>query len=1424
MKNRLRHIVLFFSLLAFSVDSFATHIVGGDITVRYLSPNTFEVTVTFFRDCNALTDFEPTIYVGVYDKITNATQQVIAMPLISRNILALGDPCYTPPSLCVEKGVFQATVNIPDNPNGYYLSYHRCCRNGIINNIVSPGGAGFVFYCEIANPALHSSTPVFNTIPDAYMCQNFPNADDFSATDADGDQLVYSFTDPLDCSATGICSNNAIIPIGVYGGSDPWAWPGPYGAITWQPPYNLSNILGDPAMAVSSTGTVSCTPPNLGVFVFCVRVEEYRGGIKIGEIRRDFQFQVLACTVFNVSVPGTNPICKGETTTLVANGGPPGSSYVWNTGQTTSSITATPTATGTYTFSVTASNGTCVVTSSATVAVNPVPTPSIITTGNVCLGQNTTLAASGGGTYSWNTGSVSNILTGVANGTYTVFVTNGFGCTASFPGTVNQAAVLTSSVTLAYVPCSGTLASATVNQAGGAAAYSYLWSNTQATQTATGLNNGNYTVTVTDGNGCTSVSTQSVTIYPPVVAAYSVTTVCLGNPTQFTDQSSATITSWSWNFGDAATSTQQSPSHTYTTSGTFTATLISTGPGGCNSTVSHVVTVNPQPVANFSVTTVCFGNPTQFTDQSTGGGTQWNWNFGDGNTSTQQSPANTYTAPGTYTATLITTGPAGGCNSTVSKTVTIFPQPVASFSATTVCLGNPTQFTDQTTGGGTIWSWTFGDGNTSAQQNPSNTYTASGTYTVTMNASAVGGCNSNFSVPVIVNPQPVANFSVTTVCFGLPTQFTDLSTGGGTQWSWNFGDGNTSILQSPSNTYTAAGTYTATLTSTGPGGCNSVIAHQVTVFSLSVANFTVADICLNTNPAQFVDQSTGAVLWTWNFGDGTATSGQTNPTHVYGAPGTYTVSLIVQSGGTCIDSIKHVINVNPVPDANFISTIVCFNNPTQFTDQSLGVPNQWSWDFGDGNTGTGATPTHTYGASGTYTVILIATNSLGCSDTLPLTAIVNPNPVANFSAPTVCVGNASCFTDLTTISQGVISGWSWNFNDPSSGANNISNMQNPCHLFTAVGIYNVILTVTSGMGCQTTINLPISVTVPPVAAFTSNSVCLNSPTSFTDLSTGAIGWNWNFGDGGTSTTQNPSHVYLGYGTYVVTLIASAGGICTDTATDTITVNPVPIVNFNADSVCVGRPSTFTDASFMPAGNIVAWGWNFGDPVSGINNTSNLQNPTHVFSTAGTYSVTLTVTSAAGCVSSKVFSVIVFPGPDADFSFSPGSPVNLTDAITFTDQTTGSPVQWWWDFGDNDTSILQNPDHHYPDIGTYTITLIAVNQNGCPDTIRKPLEILQYAFFIPNAFTPGTDGKNDFFFGKGVGIVEYELYIFDRWGNLIFYCNIKDLPQSPPCMWDGKVEAGTSNEQVQQDVYVWKVKLLDVFGDSHKYIGTVTVVK
>lgn len=676
-----------------------------------------------------------------------------------------------------------------------------------------------------------------------------------------------------------------------------------------------------------------------------------------------------------------------------------------------------------------------------------------------------------------------------------------------------------------------------------------------------------------------------------------------------------------------------------------------------------------------------------------------------------------------------------------------------------------------------------------------------GTYSVTL--TTVNGCTTTDTLTVFSNLFPVASIAGDTVlCAG---ESTTLTASGANNYLWSTGNTTATITPTPT------GTTTYSVIVTNANGCSNTAFVNVIVNPLPIVSISGNTPICPGNSSTLL--ASGGTSYSWNPGGQITTSISITPSITT----SYTVTAT--SANDCTAATAATETVNPVPAASFAVTTVCFNNATVYTDQSAGNPTQWQWNFGDGNISANQNPTHTYNAPGTYSVTLIDINTFGCMDTVSAFAVVHPLPVTSFSSTTVCIGNPTCYTDMSTISAGTINIWNWNFDDPGSGANNISNAKNPCHTYTTAGTFNVILTAISDSNCQTSITLPVTVLALPVAAFTTADQCLNAPTVFTNASSGAVQWNWIFGDGNLSSAQNPSHTYLNYGTYIVTQIASSAGGCQDTATDTVKVYPIPIVNFKTDTVCVGNPTAFLDLSVIPAGNITGWFWDYGD-----GNSSALQNPVHTYASSGIYNVTLTCTSNNTCVNSLPLSVIVHPLPLAEFTFSPKPEISLTDAVVFTDLSTGGAVSWAWNMGDNTTDTIQNPIHIYADTGAYVITLIVASQYGCMDTVRHSLEIKDFTFYIPNSFTPNGDGINEYFFGKGIGITEYEMWIFDRWGNMMFNCHINDLPQSQPCRWDGKVSGGASEQLVQEDVYVWKVHFTSVFQKTYDYIGTVTIAK
>ncbi len=628
-------------------------------------------------------------------------------------------------------------------------------------------------------------------------------------------------------------------------------------------------------------------------------------------------------------------------------------------------------------------------------------------------------------------------------------------------------------------------------------------------------------------------------------------------------------------------------------------------------------------------------------------------------------------------------------------------------------------------------------------------------------------------------------------------------------------------------------------------------------------NYTAVGSCgsgiMNFTDSSYTPNGTPIISWNWSFPGGTPSSSTVqNPSNISYPTGSYSVTLIVTSSQGCVDTIVLPVSVtNGTPPIAAASTVpVCFNNPSQFNDLSTGNPtvSQWDWDFGDGTPhGNAQNPTHTYATAGTFSVTLIITNSSGCKDTVSLMTTINPLPVANFITQPVCLNDSTCFQDASTVTPGTISAWSWNFGDPNSQANNTSSLQSPCHIYSAPGPYSIILTVTSDSGCQNTTTLPTTVYPPPVANINPQSVCLNSVTNFTDGSVPAPNdplnsWDWDFGDGSPhATQQNPSHTYIAGGTYTVVLIITSQNGCKDTTSKVVTVYNPPVAAFaKPDSGCAPICVNYTDLSTSTDGTISSWQWSFPGAMV---NASSVQNPQNIcYSIAGTYSVSLIVTSSFGCVDSISLPMIkAFPWPVADFCVAPLQAPATDPVFNFCDLWSNDVVQWSWDFGDNSTdNSSTDPVHSYSaavlgnDFYQFTVCLHVQNQNGCWDTICKTVELIpEFTFYIPNTFTPNSDPHNQTFFGKGRGIRDYNIWIFDRWGNQIWDCHKADkntnwdnqgqdgLPSA--CKWDGIVVnggmdmGGNSRQLAQEDVYVWKVELTDIFDKRHNYVGHVNIV-
>lgn len=806
----------------------------------------------------------------------------------------------------------------------------------------------------------------------------------------------------------------------------------------------------------------------------------------------------------------------------------------------------------------------------------------------------------------------------------------------------------------------------------------------------------------------------------------------------FTDQSAGNPTSWRWDLGNGTISTLQNPTATYFNPGSYAVKLVVRNSSGADSVIKQqYVTVFPKPVVAFTAdqTSGCFPHTVQFTDQSipsSGTITSWAWDFGDGTTSTAANPAHTYTIAGNFTVTLQVTN-SNGCTALLTKQqyITITDGVTADFTNTTAgtCETTPTiQFTSTSTGPGNLsYEWSFGDGGVSALPSPSHTYTATGSYTVTLIVISPQGCRDTIQKENLISVGTLhSQFTAPDeICAGTPFTLTNTTTPAPGTVLWYFGDGTTSTDSNPTKTYSTPGTYTIKLVNDF-GGCKDSTTKDILVKPQPVADFTVAKNtgCQVPFTASFTSQATGTNTYQWNFGDG-GVSTDANPVHVYTTPGSYTVVLTVTGANGCSATVTKadyiVIEIPTIQVEGFPQTgcLPLTVNPTATVTANEPVVS-YQWNFGDGGTGTTATPQHTYTQPGTYDVSVTITTQSGCTQTLtiPVAVRTGRKPSANFTVNPndVCASQPVQFTDAST---GDIDQWFWQFGDGGT-----SGAQNPLYQYSDTGYFNVTLVVWSNT-CPDTIRYNQIVHIkPPIARFDVTNNCETKYTKrFTDRSIGAETWAWDFGDGTTSTDQHPTHNYATTGVYTVTLTVTNGSCRHQTSRQVRVIDEKAKFSPDQSPVCRNTLVTFS-APTITAANISGWQWDFGDgsPASGSPVASS-----HSYTTAGRYKVLLTITDLLGCVDTTSRWIDVY-GAKAGFTAAVPSSCLGSGPVTFTDQSvtdgTHPIVKWEWDFGDGTVTTTPPPfEHVYTATGTYTVTLTVTDAFGCVDKIVKTEAII-----------------------------------------------------------------------------------------------------
>lgn len=713
---------------------------------------------------------------------------------------------------------------------------------------------------------------------------------------------------------------------------------------------------------------------------------------------------------------------------------------------------------------------------------------------------------------------------------------------------------------------------------------------------------------------------------------------------------------------------------------------------------------------------------------------------------------------------------------------------------------------------------------------------AGSVYVVNMK-SVAGGCPASTKITLKGSDFITKD---TAICIG--SSATKLSvkptTPGNYSWKWEPSTYlNCDTCQTPTFTPGATTTYTITMTDKVVENCDQVKELKVTVGESFTVTTTGTTICEGEEATLTAN---GADNYVWNPGNIPGSTIKVKPTTTT----TYTVtgtSLTATCPGK--PDAQAIVTVKQKPVLTVTDVTICKGENANISGKIAGGITTGHWIGGMGkfipsrnSLDATYTPTLAEQDSAKITLTLESDDPEGPCNKDSKTMIINITPPVTSNAgpdQTICEGESVTLNGIFggAATQGRWTNGTGTFT-PNASTPNAVYKPSVTEIKNGKAVLKFEVSNASNATCPGGIDeMVINIDkMPSVSAGADLFICFNQKAKLV----GSIGGSaktgtWN-GGGGTyekdsktlDASYKPSDAEIKAGIATLVLTTDPSGKCpTKNDTTVVHIYPEPKVGFTADTLkaCPKHCVDFTDTSTVAGSTITKWFWNFGV------DTSSAQNPKDIcFPKPGFYDVTLTVTSKEGCPSTlkKDLYLETYKTPKADFTANPYTVSKYDPTIQFYDQSSSDVISWRWDLGDGKIISPNNkkPLHKY-EVGVtaiYTVKLFVVNDNGCVDSIYKQVEVLpEFAFYIPNAFTPfRVDGTNDTFFGKGVGINEYHIWIFDRWGNMVF--NTADIGEG----WDGRANNGV--DIAQQDVFVWRVRLTDVFGKRHDYIGTVTLVR
>lgn len=880
----------------------------------------------------------------------------------------------------------------------------------------------------------------------------------------------------------------------------------------------------------------------------------------------------------------------------------------------------------------------------------------------------------------------------------------------------------------------------------------------------------------------TIVKPNFIQVYNDPIADFTITTASLGcNPltVNFQDLSSSQdgiITFWSWDFYDGNNSSTQSPTHTYTKYGSFPVSLYIVDNHGCynNKFINNYINISRTPQPNFVVndSSNCY-TPVNvdFTNLSESeGNLTYIWNFGDGNTSNLENPTHVYTDFGIYDITL-STSDENGCSSSLTKNDYIsIQEAVADFSTNKVayCAEEEVVFTN-TSIGCKNYIWDFGDGSqTDTAKNPNHYYSAWGNYNVKLISFKENSPCSDTIVKVITVERIEAAFTLDPARYcELPVtvNFTDLSINA-ISWQWDMGYSSvatpsnpviiTSTLQNPTKTFNRASIYIdslsyyfsrrVTLIATSLAGCKDTLtvdsALIVTIPNVLISTDTDTKGCIPLN-INFSDNSTynssfdnlNSRLWEYNDGN---TSALQVINQAFTDTGEFQVDLTLTTDMGCIYKKTKIITTGSPQNPDFFinTNTSCASDAVQFYDNStdMNLIDSWKWTFMSADSiigDTGRFPLVKFNDTGYFNVTLTVDFN-GCKSSIfKQNLIYIYGPYAEFYKTFSCNIPLNYFFHSKIIDA---DSWVWNFADGSYD----SISQNPSHTFASSDYYVSLSLNNNTTGCSFIVDSMVFARNPKAVIVTDTLygcpgliVTFNGDSSIDEdifrypplphIPSYNRKYLWNYGDGSTfydygnlEFADSPiSHIFTEKGIYHTSLTIEDINKCRVTSYKNITIyNPTPNFSTDFDTGCKPFSVDFNDISPFDT-TVSVWNWNFGN-----GDTSNIQNPTSLYSEYGNYNVSLSTTNVLGCTAT-----ISKPGFISVQTSSPSftaidSTLCESDSVFFINSTIGNSLNYFWEFGDGNTSTEENPTYFYSDSGSYNVSLKVVDAIGCDTTFIK----------------------------------------------------------------------------------------------------------